>query len=857
MDEDVILGLLQRSDARCQCLAYCRKVISTNVSQPEKMVKPQDDVGLGLGSSYEDLWQKVYLCLGSRQAREYTVSSAPRRSELSADHKAYLQKLSDDFVLDTKELITQNLTKIESGTSTKQLLREVLHHAMLAKEHLDGEWNTGRYSELFRRLQSYIKDPRQSCHPFMIYGPEGSDRLRAMSAVAAAISDWLSNSGPVLVLRFFGTTADSLDVQTCVASVRAQIQMLSGIEVSPPCDSLHSELTAFRGVLEEVSRTSAHHSGPLFILLDGLEELQPHRDALEALWTVRNLPANIYIIMSVTSSGCQKTGSVDILKALLSLIGNPDLTYNVGFSGDIDSTQPDDYRHSSVGLISRRLAPPVEVIISTLDKMEADYGPTLVKYFAAYVTVANVGILDLEMFDLLATNDEVMAERDRVLFTPGIVSILRHRLIDFLASRLVCGCVGFSWSRPDYRQAVAKRYRLTVGGVRQEAWLNEEMNNFSVTLHRHFVQIYQEVTRKRSTLEDEISFEEDFDKVDDVRVGLQTLGPQNPIKASRLLHHLSVLLPVDGVDHVKSCVLFNLDWLFSRLATSPIFEVINDVLSVYNLGQDMRQRAITTDSFKDVGILLEFLQLSSKALSINHLSLPSEVVTRLGPFVHKYPSVVGLVSECRRWLADTESPVLVPLWSVWDRPGGTRRHTLDGVLHVVGAVDGGKAVVGYNQCRVSIWCVQTGLLLQNFKVKSEQPVSGIVAAHHGAFIMTSCYSQVAGMTELTVLSTETGLSLLSLNLPHQFEAVALSKDDRLFVMSSVNRAADTDRECGRSIIGIDIISRDVVFQLPVVDIHTEGINNHTFGHIYLCCCCCCCCCCDCPSSRAASRSSSI
>ena len=840
MDEDITAGLLQRKATRHRCLAYRRKVIAADVSAVVKVSGPQGDVGgQARGTSRDGVWQKVEQCLCSRQARQYTVTGAPRPGELTPNHENYLRRLSDDFVSDVKELIAQNVARMRSSASSAQLVREVLHHATLAKDSLeafsDRKPGTGTYfEEFFRRLQTYIRDPRQSCFPFVIYGHQSSsDRSIAISAVAAALPSWLSNSrlmtsghvtsGPVtsepvnsavIILRFIGTSTDSSDVQSCVASVRAQIEIAYGMEVSPPSDSVHSELTTFRRVLEQVSSA---HAEPLFILLDSIDALKPHRNALQALWTVRHLPSNVYVIMSVCSNGRQKIGDVNILEALLTLVGKPDLTFNIACDNDKESMQVDGGRHSLAGLA----APSVDVLTSTLEAMEVDHGPLLVKYFAAYVAVVNVGVRDSELYDLLVTDDEVMTERGRVWFSPGVVSILRHRLTRFLAPRLVYGCVAFSWSRTEYRQAVAERYQVIVDGSVLEP---RESTRFTVTLHRRIVEMYQSVTRKSSVPEDNMSLEEDLDNddCDGVRISVQSLCPQNPTKACRLLDHLRVLLPVEGLDKIRSCVLFNLDWLLSRLATSPVCQVVNDVLSVYQLCQ---QAITTNDSFEDVGILLEFLQSSSKALSVSHLSLPAELITRLGrsSLTKKYQSVAELVTKSRRWLADTESAVLVPLWSVRDRPSGIRPHVLDDVLHVVGSVDGGQAVVGYSQHRVSVWDVQTGQMLQNFEVTSEQRLSGVVAAHRGAFIVTSCCSTTSRQTELTVLSTETGLRLLSLDFPHQFEAVALSGDDQLFVVSSLS-STDSDGHATpvRSILGIHLTGRDVVFQLTLVDVHSQG-----------------------------------
>jgi len=812
VDEDITVGLLQSQDPRTHCLAYRRKVDTA-----ENMVAAKSDSveggGLNIGLRQEELWQKVQRCLGSEQARQYTVSSVPRRSGMTADHEVYLQKLTDDFVSDVKLLITQNLTKVQRPFAWTQLLvQEVLHHRALAKEHLGADGDEGNYSELFQRLKSYVGDPKRNRCPFVIYGRQDI-KSRTMSAVAAAVSSWLSTPSPVTILRFIGTTTDSVDVQRCVASVRTQIQMSYNMAVCTARQSLYSELSTLRRVLEQVSRG---HTEPLCVLLDGVDGLQPHQHALEALWTLHDLPSNIYVIMSVTSSG-QQTGHVDILNALLCLITDRALQYEIRADNAHSCRQPESTHHSPSCTAA---------LMSTLDTMEADYGPTLVKHFVVYVTIMDVGILDCELFDLLVRNDEVMGERDRVLFSPAIISILRHKLAHFLSSRLICGHVGFSWNQLEYRQAVAERYRVTVGG---------ESTDFCVKLHQHVVEIYHEVTEKGSVLRANVSLEEELNNEDDVRTTLQSLGPENHIKASRLLHHLRIVLPTEGVSRLKSAVLFNLDWLMTRLATCPVFQLINDVLSVYRLCQDMHHQATVADSFEDIAVLLEFLQLSSNALAVNYLSLPTDVVTRLGTsfFVDKYQSVAELVSKSRHWLANTKSVALVPLWSVWDCPGGMRRHVLQGMSHVVGSVDGGHALVGYSGRGVSVWNIETGLMVHNFEVRSDQPVSGLVAASDGAFVVMSYHSDVTGMTELSVLSTETGLTLLLASFRRHFEALALSQDNQLFVVASLGRATDSDggKELIRLIVGIHISSRDVVFQLPVVNLHSEGIIRHSLVHV--------------------------
>jgi len=671
--DEISAGLLQRSDPRYHCLAYRRRKTST-----DNVTNLEEPNGLNLEASrHEELWQKIQQYLGPSHARQYIVASEPGLSGgLSAEDEVYLRNLSDDFVAGTKELVLQSLEKVQPDSPTKRLFREIRHHTTLARRKLDGSdgaRQSGKYAALFQRIQTYIKDPRQSCRPFVVYGGQGCDMAGVMPAVAAVLKDWMSSCGLVTVLRIVGTTTDSVDVQNCVASVRAQVQMSYGLEVSPRCPSLHSELATFRMVADEVSQTCAH-SEPLILLLDGVDRLEPQRDALQALWALRRLPANVHLIMSISGGGGQRSGSigeqVDITEALLALITDRNLTYNISSDNELtQDRQSSSERSDNDGCESGDVG-DVEMLISTLETMESDYGPTLIKFFASYVTVMDVGILDSEVFDLLVTNDKVLREWDQqVPFSAGIVSILRQRLSNFLADRLVSGQLAFSWRSAEYRAAVGGRYGVIVGGVNE---LSDRLADFSLTLHSNVVKLYQLVTQDGFVVGADVSL--DSGNQDDVRTTVQKLDSQNPVKASRLLQHLRALMPLEGLDRIKRSVLFNLDWIMTRLATSSAFQLINDVLSIHYLCQIMHQREIITDSVEDIVLLLEFLQSASRAIAVNRNSLPVEVVTRLGAqhLVKKFRSISELVLRCRRWMDDTDSLLVVPLWPVWDHPGQVR-----------------------------------------------------------------------------------------------------------------------------------------------------------------------------------------
>ena len=146
MDDDVTAGLLQRENARHRCLAYRRKLHAADGQTGAS----------GLGGS-EELWQNVRQVLGASQAREYGGVGGPvKRGALTEDHESYLQRLCDDFVADTQELISRSLQKKRSqsaGGVSDRLTSEVLHHAALAKQMLgpaDARDLLGKYPGLLQ-----------------------------------------------------------------------------------------------------------------------------------------------------------------------------------------------------------------------------------------------------------------------------------------------------------------------------------------------------------------------------------------------------------------------------------------------------------------------------------------------------------------------------------------------------------------------------------------------------------------------------------------------------------------------------------------------------------------------------------
>jgi len=777
------------------------------------------------------LWETVCCYLGTGNWRSY-VATAHADGDRSTD-RAYLEKLSADFVADMKVLIGRSIAKVGSDRQKSEhaVVREVRHHASLQSTKLASVSSFDIHDGLLKRVRAFVRDPHQSSRPFVVHGVEGAGKSTAMAAIGDALCNWFPFEGAVVAMRFLGTSTDAADVHGTVASVVQQVRLAYGApapsaSLVASCDTLHGVLTAFRVLLDGISRSHAH-TKPLFILLDGIDLLQPWHDALEVLWAVRRLPPNVYLLMSTTGSekrsakGPQSNDSCpDILGAMLALVTDAELTYEVS-----NDSGTDDRLASSIA--------GVDSLSQILDSLEMEFGRNVVTLFCAYLSIVNIGITDAEMSDLLSTNTDVVIDL-RIppgsLFASALVAELRLRLDGYLENRLVHGLLGFGWSRNCFRKAVAARYGFIVtdgiGAGSDGADLSAESTHLTLMLHESVANLHLKNCSDRSSLfvEDKSKSDSEDDHWNHCST-IVHLTVDNPLTLSRLSYHMRVLLPLEGLSRMNKCLFFNYQWLTSRLASAPFYVVLNDVFSTCKLAVDMHRLSLTDEPAQaDVATLYEFLQLAKKSICMNPRNLAIEIVTRLES-LESNPLFGNLIRDAKQWIVDQRNfASFVPMWPVWHSPGGTLRHCMYGPTHIIGLVDGGTIAVTYGgKNGLGVWRLQTGALLHQFSVRSEQPVSGIVSANDSTFVVTLFYSHIEQNTELCVLSTETGLQLLTMKFPVEIETLAISDDDQLLTLSSVDRSTRK-----RTVIGVRVLSKEVEFRLPVDDVHTDGIAKILF-----------------------------
>lgn len=895
LEDDVITGITGIQSPRTCGLAYRRELQTlpssvektaarTNLTQNDKgnvqkgQLKGQMKGQVTNDENYQgraqSLWKNVEKYLSSTNSRNYFVKSEADRIGVDEGFKSYLKELCADFVADVKELVLQSVSKRSSHllrSLEMQVQLETIHHLRICERKSQ---SVHGQRELLETVRNFLRDPSRNSQPFIIHGPSGCGKSAGVASAAKTCREWFSGDC-VTVVRFLGTTVASSNIHDTVTSIVTQICLAYGLDIPDEVEelgTLYKALSTFRATLDNVSKDHAF-SRPLLIFLDGIDQLRPYSECLEALWAVKNLPPNVHVILS----SIKEYGSADFFGALVTLLTSPGCMAEVKAirSDEVNSFVQDHLRRKQRKLSEEQekavllaagdannlplylniilheatrwestLSDPVllpstasDALMSVLDRLEKEFGDSIIRFFASYLTVSQVGIIIEEMVDLLSSNKEVMQE----LYSLGILSLegtptfpvamvmaLKHRLEEFVEERLVFGRRGFGWSHREFKRAVAERYNIIVDGAAEEQ-LQEDMANFTLMLHEHFANIYVAKEDRSNRLSDlYVTSSAEQDKVLECSSAL-VLSIDDVLKSNRLAHHLRVLLPIEGLARIKKCLIFDFKWLQSRLICPGVTNTtLRDVLSIYNLSRHLINESVIEDTCADIEVMFEFLQRTLRHISKDPGVLAIEILSRLGEVSKLHSGIAQLVRQAEEWLQKTDRRMLVPLRSVWTQPGCLVRHSLVGPTHFLGYLQDGEVAVLFSEKHgIDVWRLQTGELLHRFGICREQSMEGILTGHSAEFVILTHYSHINRLTGFDVWSTETGIRLLSSNFQREFEAMALDEDDQLMVVATLVQSEQT-KDLERCILGIAVLTKDILFRLPTGDLHREGVGKLMF-----------------------------
>ena len=795
--------------------------------------------------------------LGVGNCRQYFLNHEEFRNGNTAEYQDYLEQLSKDFANDVKHLVKQGLNKQRKGKSYT-VYNEVLHHAHLCNSHLN---HFQGQKELLFAAEKFLKDPRRNFRPFVVHGDIGSGKSSAMAKVASLVKSWLAQDC-VVVTRFLGTSLNSSSIYQTLISITQQICCAYGLKLpqrNMEMNTLYDTILTFRNVVEHVSEKLAGIR-PLVLVLDGVDQLLPIEESMKAMWAICQIPSNVHIIISMVT----QLGELNLVEMLSSMVTDIDSVQRVEpFSQSdvknlIDSLATEMnmkiLEDSKTNLIESSIllenlsdplyiyhyvrialtnfpkdvdaSNPSEILAGTLEEMEEKYHPSLIEYVASYLTINPLGIQERELLDLLNSDtsliNSILQEDDSLITDSGISAFIWAKVkLDlgcFLRNNIVCGKVVLAWNQRTWFATAANMYGVIFPGIDQNR-VDTASTTFTLKLHENMARLY---LRHR---DESASVSPNFP---------QPTEEHNTMKLVKLPTHMHVLLPIEGLQRIKSCIFFNLEWLFAKVKAFSVRDILHDLQSVINLAKLVGDD-VDADSgehtFEDLQAMYEFLQLAEESLQLNPDNLLAQAMARLPPLLRKYRAMDNLLSSVHEFISKTVSPYLMPIYPCLKHPNSPLRHNLNGPTHVIGLIqEDTLALLFSQQTGVGIWKLETGELIHHFPTNAEQSPHGVLSTKSGEYVLIGHYSHLNHVMNLEVFSVATGIPVVKAQFPQKFEIMKLDTCDEVLLVSTCMEVTGQNKELQRCLLGIDIKSKEIAYTIPVTanNVHNHGISEMMF-----------------------------
>ena len=840
LDQQMTKGILQTSDARKYTLCYHREwrnIInhpnSEGISEYVdcKMQGGVEGIDFQMHSFVRDLSQKLIDHLGNASCKQYFIPWTETGNLVKSTpvYTEYLNKLCCDFIDDVKYLILQGVREARKMRQTiaSELTKEVLHHAKIARRNL---CNCEVLDEAaLRHVESFLHNSQLNSKLFVLYGPAGCGKTTLMADIGQRITGWF-HEDCIVVSRFLCSTAESSNIHSIVLSITNQICLAYGIN-TPDQDkqefhmsTLFGALTVFRDTLNWVSLNYGAVR-PLFILLDGINLLHPIDESLHSLWALQSFPSNVYMIVSTAT----EIGSMDIVGPLSAIvtenecckkisdlseeqtkymiayyckqihidINDRDVRYvmNAAYNtknilhlkllcNQLKVTNFDDSSTVAEEELDRSAR---EVFKQIIRSFENRFGPLLVKYTLSFITLSPGGIAEGFLVDLITNDYSVMLEQDffhnvppekTLLLSPRVWAELKQELSPYLEEGHAYGQTLLKWRHQEYSTAVSEIYGVIFPGM-QVQFVTLNGTEFTLSLHKCIVDFYVSGDQVKHGVDGH-----------QLLVTPQVTNKANIAKLMRLSIHTNILLPVEGLDRMKSNMHFNLEWIRTKMEHVSAHTVMQDVYSATQLVTHFRNEKVleledSYGSLSDLDLMFEFWQLALPAIEQDGC-LYIEILGRLTGSAKQWPHIKQLVESVTKKIEFDQKPILFPVFPCLKTPGNINKHSIYGPTDFVECVHNGSVAVMFSQkFGVDLWRLDAAELLHRFHVNREQSVKGVLVTSSGDFILICHYSHLTHRMEMGVWSTHTGVEVIHSTFMNKFEALVLDPEDQLLFVSTV------------------------------------------------------------------------
>ncbi|KAH3895797.1 hypothetical protein DPMN_019963 [Dreissena polymorpha] len=406
--------------------------------------------------------------------------------DTSAEQRKYLTRLCKDFTDIMISLVTQAIQnrKLLHDRLTEECMQHIrLCQAKCAEFH-------GR-TETLERIKSYLLDQSAKA-PLVVHGISGTGKTSILAMTAKLCKTWLPKT-PKLVLRFLGTTVESSSVLPLLQSLVQQLSILGN-------QSLRAELTID---LLKVQLNLLLEQGtaecPLVVILDSLDQLDTSHHGHSLMWLPASLPPHCKIVMSSLPEEKYET-----FPALKKLFPDEDRYIQVPELGQRDAlsivslwaekrnrklTPPQmdillsTFRKCPTPLflkmsfdeamLWRSFDPPSRTVLQTtvrtavdflFSRLEKLHSRILVCRALGYLTLANNGITEAELDDVLSCDDDVLNDVYAYWIPPMrrlpplLLVRIRTDIDQYIVERGADGARVLNWYHRQFTEAAHERY---------------------------------------------------------------------------------------------------------------------------------------------------------------------------------------------------------------------------------------------------------------------------------------------------------------------------------------------------------------------------------------------------------------
>lgn len=322
----------------------------------------------------------------------------------------------------------------------------------------------------------------------------------------------------------------------------------------------------------------------------------------------------------------------------------------------------------------------MDSIMHLFDKVELQHGPTLVGYALAYITASKNGISESELEDLISLDDIVLNDVYQYHLPPArripplLWTRIRSDLPNYLTERDADGVSVMNWYHRQFRETSLVRY---LSDLDQRMYFHSAIADYFIGTwgggnEKPFR--YTEIQKQRFGLQSDIGKA-------DRKVPLQPnvyygadgcVIRYNGRKFGELPYHLA--RSKRWLD-LYDMVLFNYEWLHSKLSCCPLQAVLNDF-------EDSKEKmralmdVVDVGAIREVQLMIDALKLAAAVLIQYPSMLAPQVIGRLLPLKDDCPHIRTLIEQCDE--QGVEHCALLPINHCLHTPGGPLMYSLEG-----------------------------------------------------------------------------------------------------------------------------------------------------------------------------------